>query len=44
MYHVIHATDHPEASPLMIEKSSELAGETQIDFDVLWLRINSDDD
>jgi hypothetical protein len=50
MYHMIHATDHPEASPLMIRAyrkvsgRSELGVETQIDFDDLWLRINSDDD
>ena len=49
MYHMIHATDHPEASPLMIRAyrslgRSEIGAETQADFDELWLRINSDDD
>jgi hypothetical protein len=45
MYHMIHATDHPEASPLMIRAyrkvsgRAELGSETQTDFDDLWLRI-----
>jgi three-Cys-motif partner protein len=50
MYHMIHATDHPEASPLMIRAyrkvsgRSELGEETQADFEALWERLNSDAD
>jgi three-Cys-motif partner protein len=50
MYHMIHATDHAEASPLMIRAYRKVSGrsevnvEAQIDFDDLWRRINSDDD
>ena len=50
MYHMIHATDHPEASPLMIRAyrkvsgRAELGSDTQTDFDDLWLRINADAD
>jgi hypothetical protein len=50
MYHMIHATDHAEASPLMIRAyrkvsgRSELNQERQMNFDELWLRIESDQD
>jgi three-Cys-motif partner protein len=50
MYHMIHATDHAEASPLMIRAYRKVSGRTEIDsqnqadFDDLWLRINSDAD
>jgi three-Cys-motif partner protein len=50
MYHMIHATDHAEASPLMIRAYRKISGRTeinpatQIDFDNLWRRLNSDED
>lgn len=49
MYHMIHATDHAEASPLMIRAYRKVSGRseveaTQIDFDELWRRIVSDED
>jgi three-Cys-motif partner protein len=42
MYHMIHATDHPEATPLMIRAyrkisgRSEIEGVEQFDLDTLW--------
>jgi three-Cys-motif partner protein len=50
MYHMIHATDHAEASPLMIRAYRKVSGRTevdqvtQVDFDELWRRIQSDED
>ncbi len=50
MYHMIHATDHPEASPLMIRAYRKVSGRsetdqsTQADFNELWRRIDSDED
>jgi three-Cys-motif partner protein len=50
MYHMIHATDHAEASPLMIRAYRKVSGRSdvdqasQIDFDELWRRIESDED
>ena len=50
MYHMIHATDHPEASPLMIRAYRKVSGRTELDskqqtdFKDLWLRIDSDAD
>ncbi len=50
MYHMIHATDHPEASPLMIRAYRKVSGRsdvdyaTQADFDELWRRIELDQD
>ncbi len=42
MYHMIHATDHPEATPLMIRAYRKVSGRSeveegeQIDLDTLW--------
>src|SRR5579872_6769446 len=42
MYHMIHATDHPEASPLMIRAYRKVSGRSEVDqssqpdFDELW--------
>jgi len=51
MYHMIHATDHPEASPLMVRAYRKMSGRSEIDpaeaqakFDDLWRRIETDDD
>ncbi len=50
MYHMIHATDHIEASPLMIRAYRKVSGRTDItevtqaDFHELWLRIEADED
>lgn len=50
MYHMIHATDHPEASPLMIRAYRKVSGRTEVDqatqmgFDELWRRIELDED
>jgi len=50
MYHMIHATDHAEASPLMIRAYRKVSGRTnlddavQVDFDELWRRIEADED
>lgn len=49
MYHMIHATDHPEASPLMIRAYRKVSGRSdiplqQIDFDELWKKLESDQD
>lgn len=50
MYHMIHATDHPEASPLMIRAYRKVSGrsevppETQIDFEDFLKRIENDTD
>jgi three-Cys-motif partner protein len=50
MYHMIHATDHPEASPLMIRAYRKVSGRTeveaakQVDFEELWRRIEADED
>jgi three-Cys-motif partner protein len=50
MYHMIHATDHPEASPLMIRAYRKVSGRTdvdegtQVDFEDLWRRIEFDED
>jgi len=50
MYHMIHATDHPEASPLMVRAyrkvsgRSELSEEKQIDFDDLLKKLEGDED
>jgi three-Cys-motif partner protein len=50
MYHMIHATDHPDASPLMIRAYRKVSGRTDIDeptqadFDQLWHRIEADED
>lgn len=51
MYHMIHATDHPEAAPLMIRAYRKVSGRSdlepeavQADFDDLWRKIESDED
>jgi hypothetical protein len=50
MYHMIHATDHAEASPLMIRAYRKVSGRTEIErgtqmgFEELWQRIESDED
>jgi three-Cys-motif partner protein len=50
MYHMIHATDHAEASPLMIRAYRKVSGRSdldegnQVDFEELWRRIESDED
>lgn len=51
MYHMIHATDHPEASPLMVRAYRKVSGrseldpkEGQTDFEALWRKIESDTD
>jgi three-Cys-motif partner protein len=50
MYHMIHATDHPEASPLMIRAYRKVSGRTDFDqgtqlgFDELWHSIERDED
>jgi three-Cys-motif partner protein len=50
MYHMIHATDHPDASPLMIRAYRKVSGRTDIqqvtqaDFHELWLKIQADED
>lgn len=50
MYHMIHATDHAEAPPLMIRAYRKVSGRTdldaatQIDFDEFWRRIETDQD
>jgi three-Cys-motif partner protein len=50
MYHMIHATDHAEASPLMIRAYRKISGRSdldqavQVDFDELWRRIEVDED
>lgn len=42
MYHMIHATDHPEASPLMMRAYRKISGRSdqethvQLDFDAHW--------
>jgi three-Cys-motif partner protein len=49
MYHMIHATDHPEASPLMIRAYRKISGRSeiettgeQIDLDTLWEEIQEE--
>lgn len=51
MYHMIHATDHPEASPLMIRAYRKVSGRSELDdsevqahFDDLWQRLEFDED
>jgi hypothetical protein len=50
MYHMIHATDHAEASPLMIRAYRKVSGRSDVDvpiqgdFNDFWRRIESDDD
>lgn len=51
MYHMIHATDHPEASPLMIRAYRKVSGRSetddadkQTDMDALWKRLETDED
>jgi three-Cys-motif partner protein len=50
MYHMIHATDHAEALPLMVRAYRKVSGrselldtETQTDFHDLWARIENDE-
>jgi three-Cys-motif partner protein len=48
MYHMIHATDHVEAPPLMIRAyrkisgRSEIEAEEQMDLEMLWQRLETD--
>jgi three-Cys-motif partner protein len=51
MYHMIHATDHPEATPLMVRAYRKVSGrsdvevaEIQANFDELWSRIENDEE
>ncbi len=49
MYHMIHATDHAEASPLMIRAYRKVSGRTELpeaqeDFESFWNKANTDDD
>lgn len=51
MYHMIHATDHPEASPLMIRAYRKVSGRSdldmaqrQIDLEELWQDLQDDID
>lgn len=50
MYHMIHATDHPEATPLMIRAYRQVSGRTdlaeavQLDLDDLLRRVDADED
>ena len=51
MYHMIHATDHPEAFPLMVRAYRKVSGRSDIvpevaqaDFDELWKKIEADED
>jgi hypothetical protein len=50
MYHMIHATDHPEAFPLMVRAYRKVSGradleatEQQLDFEALLREIQKDD-
>jgi three-Cys-motif partner protein len=48
MYHMIHATDHPEASPLMIRAYRKISGRSEIelpdqpDLELLWRDLEED--
>lgn len=49
MYHMIHATDHPEASPLMLRAYRKVSGRSEIDpieaqthMDALWLELQEE--
>jgi hypothetical protein len=49
MYHMIHATDHPEASPLMLRAYRKVSGRPdidlsarQIDMEELWRELEVD--
>jgi three-Cys-motif partner protein len=50
MYHMIHATDHDEATKLMVRAyrkvsgRSDLGNESQSDFEDLWSRLAKDED
>lgn len=51
MYHMIHATDHPEATPLMVRAYRKVSGRSELgadasqdDFESLWKKIESDED
>lgn len=51
MYHMIHASDHPEAFPLMVRAYRKVSGrpdievsEQQIDFDEIWQGLQNDRD
>jgi hypothetical protein len=50
MYHMIHATDHPEAFSLMVRAYRKVSGrpdlestEKQLDFEELLRQIQTDD-
>lgn len=51
MYHMIHATDHPDAPPLMVRAYRKVSGrsdlepkEIQSDFEAIWKKIDADED
>lgn len=51
MYHMIHATDHPEATPLMVRAYRKVSGRSELgadasqdDFENLWNKIENDED
>jgi hypothetical protein len=51
MYHMIHATDHPEATPLMVRAYRKVSGRSELgadasqeDFENLWKKIENDED
>jgi hypothetical protein len=50
MYHMIHATDHPEATPLMVRAYRKVSGrsdlepEVQFDLNDLLHKLETDED
>jgi len=51
MYHMIHATDHPEATPLMVRAYRQVSGRSdlepeaiQANFDEIWRKVETDED
>jgi three-Cys-motif partner protein len=51
MYHMIHATDHPEASILMVRAYRKVSGRSELsdelaqqDFESIWKRLDEDED
>ena len=51
MYHMIHATDHSDATPLMVRAYRKVSGRSELgadasqeDFEGLWKKIENDED
>lgn len=51
MYHMIHATDHSDATPLMVRAYRKVSGRSELgadasqnDFESLWKKIENDED